>query len=512
MEGEEMKLTAKLIFDRLSEHFNVRYTVSNNSNTVIGRPVFFQNNCDIAGHLCIVSPQNAPFATLDNGVFISVGDLLPSFALESIELLTVPFDTGLSALFNCLQDIFDYYDAWENELTEIIEKDKGYTEIVECATKYLKCPISIVDDDFTIIAFSDNLGGDFRDIVDQNKISASIMNDIISDPQFSKGLHNYDVFEFNVGGELFLSYNFKKESKYQGRVTLYYKEILSKDAYKFLLRFLAQKIEIMLRKFGFFLIQKQIFSSLREILTGCLRNMPPEKQYIEYKLNENGWSYYDEYMLIRLQPEFRHEWQLHATYLIPLIERMWPGACAIENDQYVVVLLNQTIYSSKSDKSFMQELAYFLRDGLMLAGISRTFRGFTQIASYYRQTELAVSLGRDTDPMCWHYSFDDYALLCWLNNGVLNFTPEQICSRVVLDLIAYDTENSTEYYKTLRAFYNKKYSYTHAADDLYIHRTTLIKRIERIAELTKINMNDPDVNLYIELSFRFLDKVKSSGS
>ena len=67
--------------------------------------------------------------------------------------------------------------------------------------------------------------------------------------------------------------------------------------------------------------------------------------------------------------------------------------------------------------------------------------------------------------------------------------------------------NGTEYYKTLRTFFNNKYSYTHASEDLFIHRTTLLKRIERIVDLTGINLDDPDANLYLELSFRYLDKL-----
>ena len=109
--------------------------------------------------------------------------------------------------------------------------------------------------------------------------------------------------------------------------------------------------------------------------------------------------------------------------------------------------------------------------------------------------------------MSWYYRFDDYALLCLLKYGTMNFTPEQICSPALLTLSEYDRENGTEYYKTLRTFYNNKYSYTHAAENLYIHRTTLLKRIERIVDLTGVDLDDSDVNLYIELSFRYLDKL-----
>ncbi len=506
-----MKLTSELIFDRLSERFNVLYAVSNDKSTVAGRPVFYERGCDFYGHLCILSPWDTVSELPDSGVFVCVGELPEDISIPNAELITVPGDVPVNALFNVLQNVFDYYDAWEDELGAIIDAGGGYSELIQCATGYLGCPISIVDEDFTIVAISEHSAVEFRDEIEQDKISGSIMNELISDPLFSKGLHNNDVFEFNIGGERFLSYNFKKDGNYLGRMTLYLKDKKSTESYKFLFRFLARKIEVVLKKFGAFLLHKETFSSLREILSGFLNNKVPDSQYVEDGLGENGWSYDDEYMLIRLQPEFRHEWQLHSTYLIPLIEKQWPGSCAVESGQYVVVLLNQNVYGSKSDKMFLQELAYFLRDGLMLAGISRSFTGFDQIPSYFRQTDLAVSLGRDADPMCWYYCFDDYALSCWLKFGVLSFTPEQICSRSLLSLIAYDKDNNSEYYKTLRTFYNNRFSYTHAAGNLYIHRTTLIKRIERIVELTGLDLDDPDENLYLEMSFRYLDKTRPAA-
>jgi hypothetical protein len=504
-----MKLTTDLIFQRLSEHYATDYTVANNKNALVGRPIFNRPglNAPDPDHICVITPAALADLPAEGGIFLCVGQPPAYASSEALELITVLDDVPITDVFNSLQEIFDHFDAWEDELNTIIETDGGYYDVVQCSTNYLGCPISLVDEDFSVVAISDKNAGDFRDELDQNKLSATIMSELITEPLFSKGLQNDDVFEFTIGGDLFLSYNFKKDSRYLGRVTLDLENRALREPYIFLLRFLAQRIDVMLRKFGSFLIQKEAFSALHAILSSALNNRPLDRFYTEAKLNENGWLNTDTYSVIRLQPEFRHEWQLHATYLIPMIERLWPGACAVEHDRFVAVLLNHTFYNSKSETSFIQELAYFLRDNLMLAGISRSFTGLEQLTEYYRQTELAITLGREDDPTCWYYRFDDYALSCWLKFGTLGFTPQQICSRVLLELLDYDRENNTEYYKTLRTFFNNKYSYTHAADDLYIHRTTLIKRIERIAELTHVNLDDPDSNLYIALSFRLIDKT-----
>ena len=43
-----------------------------------------------------------------------------------------------------------------------------------------------------------------------------------------------------------------------------------------------------------------------------------------------------------------------------------------------------------------------------------------------------------------------------------------------------------------------------AANKLYIHRSTFINRMERITELTRLNLENYDTRLYLELSFRLL--------
>ena len=500
-----MKLTTELIFDYLVRRYDVSYTRSGNRNTAVGRPVFYDSNHALSNHICILASHDFNPDSLGEGVYISIGKLPFDIPVANIELLTLNEAVSPARLLNELQELFEFYEGWEAELNKLIMENAGYPAIIQCSAEYLDCAISIVDANFSVIAIASKDAENFRG--SDNKVSDYIMSVYITDPHFSQGLQKDGVFEFSSGGDLFLSYNIKKDGRNLGRVTLLCDEKRSKDTYTYLLRFLASKINAILKVSGSLLVHNESLSLLREILSGYLSGKPMDSQYVSFKLKESGWSLQNEYILIRLQPEFRHEWQLHTTYLIPHIERLWPGACAAENDAYVAVLLNLDIYNAQGGKDYLQELAYFLRDGLLLAGLSRPFRGLDQLPSYYKQTELAVALGREIHPMYWYYRFDDYVLTYLLKFGTRDFLPEQICSRPLLYLIKYDRENNTEYYKTLRTYFNSKYSYTHASETLYIHRTTLIKRIEKIVELTKIDLDDLDENLYLELSFRYLDKV-----
>lgn len=58
----------------------------------------------------------------------------------------------------------------------------------------------------------------------------------------------------------------------------------------------------------------------------------------------------------------------------------------------------------------------------------------------------------------------------------------------------------TQYYKTLECYVKCRYNAAHTAKELFIHRSTFLNRLERIKELTKLDLDDFASRLYVELS------------
>lgn len=507
-----MDLSAEVVYRRLSEHFNVNYKAANNKNTYVGRPLYYEEDGIAEGHICIITPDIVAGKSLNKGVYVSIGDIALADSVYEIELLTVPDDIPVKTLFNKLQMIFDFYDDWEKRIKSVLEKDEGYQELICITCGHFNCSVTLVDENMNYIAYSKNHISDCDDLIQDDKISPSGMIELFSNPLFEKVIEENDIFEFALRGELFLCNNFRRNGKYIGRVILYCEKSYLKETYKFVLRALNYHIEVMLRKYGSFLNQNNDFSALRTIFCELLGNKNIDKQYLEHVFNSYNWNSNDEYILVRLQPEFRHEWQLHASYLIPLIERQWTGTCAVEYSDYVLVVVNKRMFRLKHEKDFKQELAYFIRDGLMMAGVSRTFTDIEHIFNYYRQTEIAVSMGMLYKPNGWCYYFDDYALHYWQKNGLSNFSPEQICSRVLLLLLEHDRENNTQFYETLVVLCKNNYNYSQAAKALFIHRTTFLYRMERIKEITHLDIENNDTRLYLELSYRYLEEYLDSST
>ena len=70
-------------------------------------------------------------------------------------------------------------------------------------------------------------------------------------------------------------------------------------------------------------------------------------------------------------------------------------------------------------------------------------------------------------------------------------------------LSAYDEEHDAELSATLREFLRNNCGYVATAQALHIHRSTLLYRLERITELTGIDLEDDQTRLLLQLTFLF---------
>lgn len=73
----------------------------------------------------------------------------------------------------------------------------------------------------------------------------------------------------------------------------------------------------------------------------------------------------------------------------------------------------------------------------------------------------------------------------------------------------YDSKNNTELYKTLKIYLKLERNALQTAKALFIHRSSLFYRIERITQLTKINLDDPKERLILQLSYCLMEGTKT---
>ncbi|MDL1885916.1 PucR family transcriptional regulator, partial [Anaerolineae bacterium CFX8] len=69
-------------------------------------------------------------------------------------------------------------------------------------------------------------------------------------------------------------------------------------------------------------------------------------------------------------------------------------------------------------------------------------------------------------------------------------------------LVEHDERKQGELIRTLNGFFEANGNLAKAASDLDVHRNTLVYRLERISELTEMNLDDADNRLILHLALK----------
>ena len=140
-----------------------------------------------------------------------------------------------------------------------------------------------------------------------------------------------------------------------------------------------------------------------------------------------------------------------------------------------------------------------------VTGASMPFHQLSMFVEYAAQAGKAIEIGKQRNSVESFFAFSDYVLDYIIGHFTEEFSIHSICSEAVLKLISSDQEKNTDYLRTLRAYFDNNYQPTATANALFIHRSTLAYRLEKIAELTGADINDPDTRLYLQISMRLLE-------
>ena len=126
----------------------------------------------------------------------------------------------------------------------------------------------------------------------------------------------------------------------------------------------------------------------------------------------------------------------------------------------------------------------------------------TLIVSHLQEcTELLASMGARRG-LCYHQNIPFLKMLDTLHHNqrsvVLDNQPLQL-------LLNYDKINETNYTQTLRLYFAENCNVTRTAKRLYIHRHTLLNRLDKIRELSNLNLEDYYARIYMSIALLFHD-------
>jgi DNA-binding PucR family transcriptional regulator len=77
---------------------------------------------------------------------------------------------------------------------------------------------------------------------------------------------------------------------------------------------------------------------------------------------------------------------------------------------------------------------------------------------------------------------------------------------LVRPLVEHDRERRGDLVRTLRTYFASGANASEAADRMFLHRNSMLYRLERIQKLTGLDLKDPDASLALRLGLLALEK------
>lgn len=150
------------------------------------------------------------------------------------------------------------------------------------------------------------------------------------------------------------------------------------------------------------------------------------------------------------------------------------------------------------------QLASRTPSGLVTAGMSRPCEGLGGLRDAYREAKDAVSIAYelgDKEKTTFYGDLKLFQLLLALKDRSLPHL-RRFHQEILGALLEHDTRRQSDLIHTLEGFFGANGNLAKAAQDLDVHRNTLVYRLEKIAELTDLDLDDADNRLILHLALK----------
>ncbi|MFA0815409.1 MAG: PucR family transcriptional regulator [Anaerofustis sp.] len=517
-----MLLSQDIIFYQLSKYFDAIFTFRSHTVTEFKKPRFFENSEFLSGHVIIadknnISDTDAIKPNFRNSLMIYIGGALnysePICSSSILITNHVPF----TAVFNRLMEIYDQFTEWEHLLELSLHDKDGYKKIIDSCTMVTPETVCLMDKEFQYVAYSDfasNQGLIESENGHDDALPKYILEEYYTLPDADKIRLKKDVFfrSFTFG-DSFLK-NLFYQDKYIGRIAVrtYGCQENELRYYTIIFEKIAECIVNIYAKYQTFWIKKATTSEFRYLLNKYIADETVSIHEWNKELTSIGWERTDDLQLIQFSPDLRYDKQPYSKHIITETEKLWKNCIGSEYDGKTLLLVNYTYYTMEEKKDFYQLLVCYLRENLLIAGISRNFKDPNYMSGAYIQTQIAITEGLSAAPTQWCFHFDDIALHYMLSSSLGKFSnyPMYLYSEKLQKLKEHDKIKGTEYYATLYQYFECKLNASETAKKLYIHRSSLLNRLQRIDNLISVDFNSNEELLYLSLSFWHINNSQIS--
>ncbi|MEA4939622.1 MAG: helix-turn-helix domain-containing protein [Christensenella sp.] len=469
----------------------------------VNRPLFFENSGRRFSARIIVCTADELNELEDTDqpapLFLCIGQ--PDLhVFEHLDLCIFSESVNPLALFNFVQRLFDRLDEWRQRLKEIAETSADVALLLDGAAGMLQNPLWLCDAKCHVISEAERYSAE-RKQLDLSE-SYKLLEEFIHQPSKSET----DILRLpgNGGPELAVSRITASGARFALICAASERAFYGSDEVVF--EHLSGYVKLMLseRKLSIrALRQRPENEQIEPLLRVLFEQSQPDTAAID-ALASFGWHSGESYCVVAAEPSDGDMRAARLHTLCDRIETTFPVCCAFSLSPFIAAVIRSEGADIAKTVHLLQELGS--REGIRF-GVCESVSGLFELSNRFSLAKYVLSC---VSALPVHAAaFSDVAEAYFCERGVSEFSADLVCLRSVLNMAAYDREHDTNYIETADRYVKNRFNAVKTANELFIHRSTFLYRLERIKAQFGLDLEaELTTPLHLFLSLQYMKKEK----
>lgn len=512
-------ITSLLLYHYLCETWQVTTSGKSMADQALSFPVFFLSGMKPAeNHLYICRCEDLPSSCPVPCLFLCIGNQ-PSPIRHGWEwkgnVFYIENKTDILSLYNNVVHLFQIVTDWTVRMDRLMAQGADISALVQAGLPLFENCITISDYKLNLLVTCDvKAGGDAGAIEIQNDLDR-IPDDVSLGFKdiFSRNIRMREPFLYtgqqnNPEGQNYCI-NLYHGDTYAGTCTLWDKcrpmlprdFLLFQEFARYIRRALSRPSNIPSEQT---IGMKSIFYTLVQCFPISREELSAAEADLQQLLKMNHVAF-GHWVCITIDSANRDK-QLPDEYLCAVLENMLPYTLSFGMDNRIICF-SMIPAGDTCRNTICDILEPYLKDMNFRAGISDSFTDVFQSHTHYRQSLAMLKTGFSSQPERLIYPFSDFILPYMLEHCAGEFDKDMIFTEGLRALKELDT--GVDYRDTLKRYLDNECNASKTAQELYLHRSTLQPRLEKIRTLA--DMDTPEGRLYLRICIyleEYLDSKK----
>ena len=510
-----MKLSLELISDHLPDDFDAQVLGSSPCDAVLGRPqIYYGEGPMEAGKLYVTRCDLLPPASQAHGaaVVCTGGGAPEGWLSGGRNVLHVLRPGDFLEVFNAVGTVFDLFDEWEAEMRDELEREDGfdYYKVAEAGARMLGNAVGMSDRYLRVVFTSDTS----VDTSGERHVGTS--EDAYSNIALGTGaqMQEHSIAEQKLREPFFSSFS-------EPGISDVYCCNLFPFGHFFGCCFvypndhplLASELAVADTFFSYFekaLVKHLRVTSAREsptakVARNLLTGMPlsrDDRNLLALGENEK-WAFF-------VLGKARNARSMPKDYMNAVMGSLLPRSifAALVDDEVMGVIKVQD-GASITNSPAVETLDALLEGMGYVVGLSNAFSDLSNIGEHRLQAAWALrSKTFENRERAVVRPFTSCTLDFMLSACCTSVSLESLFSEQLHSLMNYDDTHDGIYVETLESYLRNESNVTATANELCVHRSTLIKRLDRIKRILETDLANPNLNLYYRMCLELLRRKK----